>query len=183
MRVLIVSSALSILSFVAASAEPVADLPPQEMSAPFRDAQMGSTQTQAQKLMEQTKAYFAAKDEARFEDAYAFFSESQKRTVPFDGWRAQLENFYREAGAVQSRTVRKITWYKDPPNAQPGIYVAVDFSGNFPHLTLYCGFVAWRQKADGAFEVVREEANSITSSVAEKMSPDMMQNARRMFRC
>ena len=158
-------------------------LPPQQVSPSFQDTQSRPTDAQARKLVEQTYAYFAAKDEGRFADAYSTFSTSQKQTVPFDGWKAQLENFYRVAGSVQGRKIQKITWYKDPPNTQPGVYAAVDFTGQFPNLTLYCGYVAWRQQNDGALELVREEANSIAKSVAEKMPPELLQRARSQFRC
>jgi hypothetical protein len=159
------------------------ELPTQQVSPSFPDTGSRPTDAQARKLVEQTYAYFAAKDEGRFADAYSTFSISQKRAVSFDGWKALLEDFYRKAGSGQGRKLQKITWYKNPPNTQPGVYAAVDFTGQFANLSLYCGFVAWRQQMDGSFELVREEANSIEKSVAEKMTPDMMQRARSQFRC
>ncbi len=181
-------SILSTLVLIAASTcaiaqAPAVELPPQQVSPSFRDAPWRPADAQAARLVRQTYAYFAAKDERRFEDAYSHFAMSQKQTVPFDGWKAQLEAFYHEAGVVQARMIQKITWYKDPPNTQPGIYAAVDFTSQFPNLTLHCGYVAWRQKMDGSFELVREEANSIAKSVAAKMTPESMQRARHQFRC
>ena len=173
----------AIASTAAFAQQPPVDLPPQQASPSFQDAKNRPTEAQARRLVERTYAYFAAKDAGRFADAYSTFSATQKQTVPFDGWKAQLENFYRAAGSVQGRKIQKITWYKDPPNTQPGIYAAVDFTGQCPNLSLYCGFVAWRQQDDGALEIVREEANSIEKSVAERMTPEMMQRARNQFRC
>ncbi len=173
----------ALASTAAIAQQPPADLPPQQVSPSFQDAKSRPTGVQARSVVERTYAYFAAKDSGRFADAYSNFSPSQKQTVPFNGWKTQLESFYRTAGSVQGRTIQKITWYKDPPNTAPGVYAAVDFTGQFPNLSLYCGFVAWRQQDDGALEIVREEANSIEKSVAEKMTPEMMQRARSQFRC
>jgi hypothetical protein len=183
MRIILGVLLFAITSAAAFAQRSAIELPEQQVSPSFPDAKSRPTDAQARKLVEQTYAYFAAKDEGRFADAYSTFSINQKRTVPFDGWKAQLENFYRDAGNGQGRKIQKITWYKDPPNTQPGVYAAVDFTGLFSNLSLYCGYVAWRQQMDGSFELVREEGNSIAKSVAEKMTPEMMQRARSQFRC
>lgn len=90
---------------------------------------------------------------------------------------------YEKAGTVEGRKIQKITWYKNPPNTQPGIYAAVDFTSQFSNLVLHCGYLAWRQQMDGTFELVREEENLIEKSVAAKMTPEMMQHARIQFKC
>lgn len=167
----------------APAAQSAAELPVQHVAASNRDPQWKPTEAQGQRVIGETYAYFAAKDQRRFVDAYANFSASQKQMVPFDSWKAQLESFYGSAGAVWGRTVRKVTWYKDPANAQPGIYAAVDFSSQFANLALHCGFVAWRQQMDESFELVREEENSIPNSVMSKLTPEKLQSIRAQFRC
>jgi len=120
---------------------------------------------------------------ARFEDAYAFFSADQKRTVAFEAWRADRVQFRAKVGAFEGRTIRKLTWYRNPPGAQPGIYVAADFSDQFENAALHCGYVAWHQRMDGSFEIVHEEDNLIDKPTAARMSPEMLQRAHAAFKC
>jgi len=165
------------------ASQPPPDAPIQQVAASNRDTQWRPSEAQAQRVVRATYAYFTAKDERRFDDAYASFSEIQKQAMPFERWKADLESFYDSAGAAEGRTIRKVTWYKDPANAQPGIYAAVDFSSRFANLALHCGYVAWRQQMDGSFELVREEENSIPNDVMSKLTPEKLQGIRAQFRC
>jgi hypothetical protein len=166
-----------------AAAEPSRTDPVQQVASTTQDTQWQPTESQRQRVVRDTYAYFAAKDERRLADAYSKFSASQKEAVPYDRWKADMESFYSTAGAVEGRTVRKVTWYKNPANAQPGIYAAVDFSSRFSKLSLHCGFVAWRQQMDGSFQVVREEENSIPEAEMSKLTPETLLKIRAQFRC
>jgi hypothetical protein len=183
MRQLIYSLVLAVAPAVASAQKSSVDLPPQQITPSFGESQWNPPEAQVQRLVKQTYDYFSARDGKRFADAYANFSQSQKQTVPFDGWKGQLEEFYNKAGALEERRITKVTWYKNPSNAKPGIYAAVDFIGQFHNLALYCGFVAWHQQMDGSFELVREEANLVEKAVAVRMTPEMMKRARTEFRC
>ncbi len=183
MRRLILASFLACAAAVASAQVPNLELPPQQISSSFGDSAWKPTDALVQGLVKQTNDYFKARDEKRFADAYAYFSPSQKQQVPFEGWKKQLEDFYAGAGAVEERSIKKITWYKNPPNTQPGIYAATDYSGKFQNLTLHCGYIAWRQLLNGTFELVREESNSIEKSVAAKMSAEDFKRVRVEFRC
>lgn len=83
------------------------ELPPQQVSPSSGDGQWHPSDAQTRRLAKQTYAYFAARDGHRFVDAYAYFSVSQKQAVPFDGWKHQLETFYRRAGRVEARRIKK----------------------------------------------------------------------------
>src|SRR5262245_24383436 len=68
--------------------------------------------------------YFSARDGGRYEDAYGLFAPSNKETIPFAGYKAQIAKFNRLAGAVLERKIIEFTVYEDPANAPlPGIYV------------------------------------------------------------
>lgn len=184
MRHLIFSLVLSVSPlFASAQRQPGLELPPQVVSPSFADSQWKPTDAQALRLTKETYDYFSAKDRKRFTEAYAKFSELQKQTVPYEGWKSQLEEFYGKAGAVQGRKISRITWYRNPPNAKPGIYAAADFSSQFENLALHCGFAAWHQQMDGSFELVREESTSLSKADAARMTPEMLQGFRAQFRC
>jgi len=177
------TAALAQLPAQNAGSEPSPAEPVQQVASTNQDRQWQPTDLQRELVVRDTYAYLAAKDEQKFADAYSKFSASQKEAVPYDKWRADMESFYSTAGTVEGRTVRKVTWYKNPANAQPGIYAAVDFSSRFSKLSLHCGFVAWRQQMDGSFQLVREEENSIPKAEMSKLTPEMLQKIRAQFRC
>lgn len=154
-----------------------------QVTASNPDAQWKPKDEQERRVVQAATNYFAARDERRFADAYALFSASQKQVVPFEGWKTQSESFYSSAGKPEGRTIRKVTWYKNPANVQPGIYAAVDFESRFSNLALHCGYVVWRQQMDGSFELVREEENSIPNSIMPKLTPEKLQSIRAQFRC
>jgi hypothetical protein len=175
---------LAALFPVLAGAQPASDeLPPQKvMPAPDGSAWQ-PPQAQARRLVQVATGYFADQDGGRFEAAYALFSLDQKRLMPYETWQARGAAFHAKAGALQSRTIRKITWYRNPPDAPPGVYVATDFSDQFENTALHCGFVSWHQRMDGSFEIVHEEDNLIDKATAARMSPEMLQRAHAAFRC
>ena len=114
---------------------------------------------------------------------YAQFTPFQKAAVPFSKWEADMKTVYGQAGAAEGRTLKKITWYKNPANASPGIYAAVDFSSQFTELSLHCGFVAMQEQMDGSFGVAREEENSIPKREMPKLSPEALQRICAQYRC
>ena len=175
---------LAALIPVASGAQSASDeLPPQKVMPAADGSAWQPSQTQARRLVQSTSDYFADQDDARFEAAYSFFSPAQKRTAPFETWRADRAQFHAKVGAFESRTIRKLTWNRNPPGEQPGVYVAADFSDQFANTALHCGYVAWHQRMDGSFEIVHEEDNLIDKPTAARMSPEQLQRAHAQFRC
>lgn len=156
---------------------------PQGVAQSNRDTQWLPSAEQRERVLRDVLAYFAAKDERRFADAYALFAPSQKAAVRFDRWEADMQAFYGSAGRAEGRTLSKVTWYKDPVNVQPGVYAAVDFESRFSELSLHCGFVALREQMDGSFGVVREEMNSISKLEMARLTPDVLRTVRAQYRC
>jgi len=160
-----------------------AALTQQVVSPANGDPNWRPTEAQMKLVQTQTIAYFAARDGGRLEDAYAKFSPIQKTMVPFDVWRASIENFNAKAGPVSARMLRKVTWYKDPPQSRPGVYAAVDFSSEFANLTLHCGYVVWSEQLDGSFAVTREEDNVLDKAMAAKLKPGDLERIRAQYHC
>lgn len=130
-----------------------------------------------------TRAYFSARDSNKFDDAYGFLSPIQKEHQPLPAFRRRVEEFNAKAGPVQSRYLRAFTWYKDAPQAGPGLYVAVDYSSEFPNLALHCGYLVWQAQPDGKFLQVREEENVIDNATMAKLTPSTLEKIRAQFRC
>jgi len=154
----------------------------QSVSPSNRDTAWRPTSSQVDLIQAQTLSYFAARDAGRLEEAYARFSPSQKATVPFETWRASVAAFNTKAGAVTTRLLRKVTWYKDAPQG-PGVYAAVDFSSEFENLALHCGYVVWQEQPGGSFAIVREEDNVIEKTMVAKLKPGDLERIRAQFRC
>ena len=114
------------------------------------------------RLLGATYGYFAAKDQARYADAYQMLSPRQQATSAQSDWTAAAREFNGEAGPVRSRRVVEISWYNHPSDApEPGIYVAADYSAEFEKLEFVCGYLMWRLLPDGSFRLVREEQNLV----------------------
>jgi hypothetical protein len=158
-------------------------LPQQQIASTNLDAAWRPSSAQHDSIDSTTKAYFAAQDANKAEAAYAFLSERQKKYVPFGLFSRMLDDFNTKAGELQSRTLRKVTWYKDTPQAGPGLYVAVDFSSNFSGLALQCGYVVWNEQPDGSFLQVREEVNLIDNATMAKLKPGQLEQIRTQFHC
>ena len=103
--------------------------------------------------------YFSACDSRDYRHAYRMFSSSFQKNLSFEEWRAIVAQFNEIAGPVKVRTLKKVSWYKNPPQGPlPGIYVALDYESRFENIDEHSGFVALHLEDDGTFRITREEA-------------------------
>jgi hypothetical protein len=131
-------------------------------AAAIPDAQWSPDEVLQARLLAASYGYFAAKDAARYAEAYRLLAPQQQTLSPLPGWTAAATNFNAEAGPVRGRRVVEISWYNNPPDApEPGIYVAADYSAEFDKLEFVCGYLMWRLQPDGSFRLVREEQNLV----------------------
>jgi hypothetical protein len=138
------------------------------------------TELEQGNILELTGRYFRFKDTGDYQQARQLLGP----TLRFEDWLAATEKFNQQAGAVRHRKVEKVTWYKDPPNGPPpGIYAAVDFTGEFANIGIYCGYVVWYRGQDDMTRLLREEQNYISREVQQKMSADELAAARKKLRC
>jgi hypothetical protein len=129
-----------------------------------------------------TFKYLTAKDEGRYEEAFASMSSEQRASTSLEKWSNVAEKFRSAAGALMERKVRKVTWYRNPPKAEPGVYAAVDFTSEFTNVQV-CGYVAWRALANGSYVVVREEHGLLPKEAQQKLKPEELAKARAMLGC
>lgn len=164
------------------SAQTAATVP--QLTAPANpDAQWRPSAAQVAQVQSRTRSYFQARDAGRFDEAYAFFSASQKANLPLAEWRDAMQAFNARAGAAGGRTLRTVTWYKDAPRRPPGTYAAVDFSSQFGNLAVHCGYVVWQEQADGSFALIREEENVVDKDAEATMNAGELEQMRRQFGC
>lgn len=121
---------------------------------------LDQTASYERQVRQLTADYFSAKDSGDYERAYAFLAPSDQREIPFDIWRRMTADFNKTAGHNRGRAIKKITWYRDPPNAA-GLYCAVDFLAEFEQIGPLYGYLVFHQEADGKFLIMREEQNYI----------------------
>lgn len=147
------------------------------------DEKWRASSAQIERVESQSRAYFSAKDSARYQEAYALLMPSLQQLTPFARWSFMAQHFNATAGQVVRRDIKKITWYKDPPQAAPGIYAAVDFSSQFANMNVHCGYVVWAEQNDGSFRLVREEANYVDKDTESKLKPGQLESFRAQFKC
>jgi Protein of unknown function (DUF4019) len=164
-------------------AEQLAEPTRQNIASTNADSSWRPSPEQLAAIEATTKAYFSARDSNKTEAAYAFLSAKQRQFQPPGAYQQRIEDFNAKAGPVQARRLRAITWYKDTPQAGPGLYVAVDYSSEFPNLALHCGYLVWHEQPDGKFLQVREEENAIDNATMAKLKPGALENVRAQFRC
>jgi hypothetical protein len=141
---------------------------------------------QVQQVVAQTNGYFAAKDSGDYRGAYDYWATNlpSGNWQSLEQWQPTAEKFNAQAGRVRNRTVTKVTWYNKPPQASAsGIYAAVDFSGEFEKVGIYCGYLIWHLSPDGRFRLIREEQNFVDNAMRAQLKPDELVAARAKIRC
>lgn len=157
--------------------------PSQRVVAPSSDSGWRPTPEQEGAIEKTTKEYFALKDGNRHEEAYGRLSARQKQFIPSGAYVRMGREFNAAAGEVQGRQLRAVTWYKDAPQAGPGLYVAVDYSSQYANLALHCGYLIWHEQPDNSFLLVREEVNLIDKATMARLKPEDVARARSQFGC
>jgi hypothetical protein len=128
-----------------------------------------------------TYRYFSAKDNGSYREA---FEMMRPDVAPLESWVEATMKFNVQAGKVLQRRIRKVTWYKDPPNAQlPGVYAAADYVSHFEHIDTHCGYVVWHREDDGTFRVMREEQNFIDKKTQAGLDERKLAELKARFRC
>jgi hypothetical protein len=142
----------------------------------------GSSEQKA-RVEAQSRKYFSLKQGGQYQQAYAMLSAAQQQQIPLPQWTSMAQDFNARAGQSVSLDFKKITWYRNPPQAAPGIYAAVDFSGEYANTSLYCGYIVLTEQSDGSFLVIREEQNVIDKETAAKLKPGELDALRTQFKC
>lgn len=102
------------------------------------------------------ETYYSKRDAGQFEAATAMFQQEVREEQPS---AEDQRTFNRKLGSGKRR-ITGVTWYVNPPSApHPGVYVALDFIGDYPALHVYCGYIVLYRNGAGSYEITREEQN------------------------
>ncbi len=138
------------------------------------------TERQQAIILELTRRYFRMKDSRDYEQIRQMLANE----LPYADWLAAAEKFNKQSGQVRYRAFARVTWYVSPVNAfAPGLYAAVDFTGQFANIDIYCGFVIWYRGQDGVTRLLREEQNYISREGQQAMTADDLAAMRKELRC
>lgn len=145
-----------------------------EPQAPYSSNSEDNTRTvfePGQLTVEQAQGvfdeYMHLLNKKKYKAAYQLLDEGLQQLSPYKGWRKNKKAFRKESGGRGSYENIKLTWYDNPPNsAEPGIYVAFDFSCVFPKLEYCSGVLIMHQTPSGEFKIIREESNLMDKKTA-----------------
>ncbi|MDB5959390.1 MAG: heat shock protein DnaJ-like protein [Massilia sp.] len=136
-----------------------------------------------QSVERHSQAYFAARDSHQYEAAYKMLTPAMRQIRSYESWRSMAVESQTRRGNLLRRDIKKVTWYKNPPGAEPGTYAAVDFAGQSTNADTVCGYLVWIEQADGTFLLVREEENFIDKASDKKLTPEDRERIRAQFKC
>lgn len=107
---------------------------------------------------------FAAKwrdlvDDGKHEEAFLDLAPTFQRNLTSATWKQVVERTRVQLGARQSRTLRRVVWYENPPNAPlPGLYAAVEFDSVFENARNHFQYIILHSQDGAPFKVMRNEA-------------------------
>jgi hypothetical protein len=115
--------------------------------------------------------FFAALDGGDFRRAYDMMTAGNRNEMPFAQFAEENGHFHAAAGPLRQRRMLKLTWTKDPADAQyPGIYAAIDVAAHYANVDRECGYVLLYQRpAGGNFEIMRTESYSMHNEAARRI--------------
>jgi len=106
------------------------------------------------------RAYYDRRDGGDFVSALKLFAPDLIGDAT--NWSKEMRDFNAKLGPGKRR-VTGITWYVNPDSApHPGVYVAIDFVGDFPSQYFYCGYLVLFRRGPGSYEITREEQNQFS---------------------
>lgn len=119
------------------------------------------SETDKREALAFTTRWLALKDEGKGEQAYALFSPLFREKVAFADWNARLGKFRGMAGPVRERRIVRVTWFKDPPQADvPGVYAALEVHGGFERIPEHLEkVILYRAPGAASFSVLRNEVD------------------------
>jgi len=149
-------------------------MPAAEPIAPITDADATRLQPIILALSE---TYFSALDDGRDAESLALTLPSMNGGATLAEWATQQAARRAAVGPLTSRTVAKLSWYSNPPDVDPGLYVAADFAA-YAQLADECGYLVWfSPTGEPPFGLVRQEMTQLPHT----LDPETVAALRRQY--
>ncbi|MGL3608997.1 DUF4019 domain-containing protein [Rhizobium sp. G187] len=108
-----------------------------------------------QRVVKVHSIYFQLREMGAYERAYMLLTDGQKIQVSLAQFGSQWAALRERYGRLTHLRISKVTWYRNPMDAKPGLYAAVDYRASFERLKDFCGLVVW--SVGEGYKVQREE--------------------------
>jgi hypothetical protein len=152
--------------------------PPPPLRAPSTPAEIAADA----QVRAATLAYLAAKQEGRFDEAWAMLSPERQARRPRADWEAESRNVVTQAGAFRGRRLTGVHLLENPGGMQ-GYFAAVEFEGDYADVAFMCGLVIWQRQTDGRWLIYRESVNAALLGDIPNPTPANIAEGRRFAQC
>lgn len=129
-----------------------------------------------------TDAFLAARDQGRYDQAWAMLSPAWQARRPHDPWVAAARDFNAQAGASRGRRITAVSWLVDPAGVA-GMFGVVEYNGDYAEFVFMCGIVIWERQPDGGWRLFREVVHAATRADAPNATPEQIAEGRRQYQC
>ena len=116
--------------------------------------------------------YFKLFDKGDDQALWNLASPGLQSLTTYAKYRSDNKRVRADLGRLKRLAVLQVTWTKDPAAAPaPGIYVAIDVTGQFSKTKRHCGYlVLYKAAPADPFRLARIENNYITDASAKKIA-------------
>jgi hypothetical protein len=134
---------------------------------------------QRQLAIQVVQTFLNALDSGRDVEAYDMQTEAMKHYQTAAQFSHDAQKFRTTAGPAKAWRILKVTWTKDPAQAPfPGVYAAVDITGEFANVDRNCGYIVlYQASANDAFSIMRRENNYMENATAQKIAKEQSADA------
>jgi hypothetical protein len=175
LRILLAASFVCLACDAAQAAVPPAAGVPDQMVEPTPDDEA--------ELRQLTHRYLTARDARDYATAFAILAPGLQAQTTFEEWGFDRDGASFHAGALVSRRITLIRWYRNPEGAPAGVYAAVDLSSAYTRQSIHCSTLMYRREGDGSFRIIRETDNFVETEIARQMSPEQVASVKAQYNC
>jgi hypothetical protein len=131
--------------------------------------QWAPTEQQKSRATETLGRFLAATDGTRYEEAYTMLTPGMKSMMTLEQFVSLEEHFRKKSGGEPKRADTRVTWYKDPPRAAPGVYAAFDIRCSYRNINMCAEVVILHEQENGQFLVLRQERNVVDKENEQRL--------------
>jgi Protein of unknown function (DUF4019) len=137
------------------------------------------TEDQQARAVQALAKYFSFVEHGDYRKAYDFLTPVFKQSLSFEKFSELSSHYWSKSGEILGRSILKVTWTKDSPNAPiPGVYAAIDIAIKSTNIDRQCGYVIFYQRDEkDSFTLMREETNFIDNKTAAGIAKSKSQAA------